>query len=255
MTLIDISSETLGRSDLQLFHEMSPDQRAASWRSAQPYLRHEEKVFEGIEPFTDLTAARHGIRRGLLVPVYSQEQTFGIVAPIRSRHSLPTNEKEGSIPYLQPHTAAVFYDFMADTRRAVMADEACVEELSRGGFRSLRLSACSFTRVTGYQTHIAAQGRPASGYDGRPRTSVHEAGKGFDVDHGAVYATRNSGQEIPLNRDAAPEDAAILYRLLPPLRAAMRAAISIYQQDGTVMALEEIPTGWGVWHVAVPEAA
>ena len=256
MTTTVLSPGSLQREILPLFHEMPPHEQDALWQAAQPHFEEETAYFAPYERYTNIDAAANGTRQGVLVPVVEMPKHFGIAAPIRYRYELPGDLRpdEESVPYLQRGAASVLTQLAEDFRCQSRRDDEFSETMQREGFSDMRLSVCSLLRTTQYQRFIAKQGRFALGRDAGEGdvASTHEKGRALDVDHAAFYATRaNTGEEIPLNRDSSSEDFESLLRILPRFRTLLRNVITVYQADNTIMALEEVPQGWGCWHIAV----
>ncbi len=238
------------REDLRYFHEMSGEEKAVEWEKTRDYLAKEAKYFENTAVYPHLEAIDSGINSGSLVPIHPSEGLYGIVSPIRNRYSLPGSDTEGSVPYLDPRAATVLSDLSSDIKRS--CEQSGIKEiLESQEILDFRISLTSLTRTSAYQRIIAMQGRLAVGLDGGTQHSVHEMGLAFDIDHSGLYVTPQNGIEIALNRDAGEADFNRLATILPAYRKQLRNVIETYQQNGTVLALEEVPNGWGAWHVAV----
>ena len=258
MTTAVLGTANTQREILPLFHEMTPHDQDALWQAAQPHFAEETAYFEPYERYADIEAAANDVRQGLLVPVLEMPKHFGIAAPIRYRYEIPGNlgPDEESVPYLQRGAASVLTQLTEDFRCHSRRDDEFRETMQREGFSDMRLSVCSLLRTTQYQRFIATQGRFALGRDAGEVdvASTHEKGRALDIDHAAFYATRaNTDEEIPLNRDSSPEDFRSLLRILPRFKTLLRDVITVYKEDDTVMALEEVPQGWGCWHIAVKD--
>ncbi len=247
------------RSDLPLFHEMPLEEQTSLWQIAQPHFEKEIAYFDEHDRYTDLGAAASGVKLGLLVPVIPKSGHYGIVSPIRHRYDLGRNlpNNQASVPFLHREAEAVLNHIGEDFYSLSRRDDEFRERLQHEGFSAVRLSLCSLLRTTQYQRFIAQQGRFALGrdQDGRDRPSSHEKARALDIDHAGFYAVRSAtGQEVGLNRQSNDKDFAAFGRLLPRFKFLLREVIEVYQADGTVMAIEEVPAGWGCWHIAVKAA-
>jgi len=256
MTALVLAGNELSRSDLPYFHEMPPDQQTALWEAAQPHFAEEMAFFSGYVRYGNLPEVSAGVNQGILVPVTERPGRFGIARPVRDRYDLRQDRpvSEESVPYLHRNAATVL-DFLAEDFHCLsQRDAEFSETMSREGFSEARLSVYSMLRTTRYQRYLASQGRFAIGRDEKTKGlgSTHEKAFAMDIDHAAFYAVQNdTGQELALNRDADDRTFAALSKLLPRFKTLLRQVVTAYQNDGTVMAIEEVPKGWGGWHIAV----
>lgn len=259
MTAITLVEGALKRSDLPYFHELPQDHQSHLWAEAQDHFDEELAYFNGFYTYTDMASVRNSVDKGILVPVTEKPGQFGVARPIRDRYNLSGNfqDHEASFPYLQ-HDAAVVLDFLTDDFRCkANRDDEFSELLAQEGFSAARLSVYSLLRLPRYQRYIASQGRFALGRDQDypERISTHAKARAADIDHAAFYATRSdTGEEIALNRDSDDKSFAALGKLLPRFRTLLREVITTYHNDGTVMAIEEVPQGWGGYHIAFKAA-
>ena len=256
MSVSVISDEKcLTRADLPLFHEMAASDQAVLWDDAQVHFAEELAYFASCETYPDLEAVVCGVKSETIVPVTQKPGCYGIVSPIRDRYDLSQGLKnnQASVPYLHSEARNVLDSLAEDFHCLSRRDEEFKAGLQQQGFSTIRLSVCSLLRTTQYQRFIASQGRFALGRDndGPNVTSTHEKARAFDIDHASFYAKRTSGQEVALNRNSTDVDFSSLGKLLPGFKNLLKQVVSAYQADGTIMALEEVPDGWGCWHIAV----
>ncbi|HUP26552.1 MAG TPA: DUF5715 family protein [Candidatus Limnocylindrales bacterium] len=259
MTTTLLAEGGLKRSDLPFYHELPEDQQKALWDAAQPHFEAEMAYFSDYVRYGNLAEVGAGVDQGILVPVTEVPGRFGIARPVRDRYDLNDNRPgdEESVPYLHREAATVL-EFLAEDFHCVsQRDDEFRETMESQGFSEARLSVYSMTRTTRYQRFIASQGRFAIGRDEKTKGlgSTHEKARAMDVDHSAFYAVRNdTGQEIALNRDADDKTFEALGKLLPRFKVLLRQVVTAYHDDGTVFAIEEVPNGWGGWHIAVKAA-
>lgn len=251
-----ISNEKiLARADLPLFHEMDMADQAVLWGDAQAHLAEELAHFGGCKTYGNLDAVVRDVESGIIVPVMPKPGYYGIVSPIRDRYDLSQKlpDDQASIPYLHRDARNVLDNLAEDFHCLSRQDEEFKARLQQEGFSAIRLSVYSLLRTTRYQRFIASQGRFAIGpdNDGHDRTSTHEKARAFDIDHASFYGERSNGQEVALNRNSTDEDFKVLGKLLPIFKKLLREVVNVYQADGTIVALEEVPNGWGGWHIAV----
>lgn len=243
------------RDDLRHFHEMSLDEQAAEWESNQEYLAIEAEQTENLTIYPYLEAVNFGLSSGKLQWVEPQTDDYRIVLPIRDRNQIPLEEDQGSLPILHSHSASILSILAKDVKAVGSDDNELMTAFDRNGITDWRLSVTSLLRTTVYQRVIAKQGRMAVGRDGSDRHSSHEKGVAFDIDHGGLYVATPDGQEVPINRKSNDANFAILSQALPAYRKVLRKVIGLYEDAGVVTALEEVPNGWGCWHIAaIPEA-
>lgn len=163
---------------------------------------------------------------------------------------MPDDEREGSVPYIHKDAKVVLDGLAADIHNTGKRDDDFMDTLNQAGFNDFMCSLYSFTRITPYQAYIASQGRFAVGSDGVEAVSTHERAKATDIDHAGFYGLR--GDEIvSLNRESSEENFRVLARALPKYREILARVIGNYVAEDMIMALHELPQGWGGYHVAV----
>ena len=234
------------------FHDLPMLDQKSELERLDNYRRLEEQPhFTDIPTIPHLEAMDTLIHAQKLVPVISGPD-FGIVAPIRNRYSIPMEESEGSMPFLRPGAYVVLKDFMSDVQKKANEGDF-VDIIKDEGFVGFRPSLTSMTRTTEYQKSLARNGRLAVGTDGRGGHSVHEMGWAFDVDHTGLYLRRGTDDEISLNPspDKSQQTHDVIERIRPAYRKLLASVVALYKADGTLVALDELPNGWGVYHVAV----
>ncbi len=249
------TEQELTTADLRYFHEMDEAEKSDLWENAQSFLVNEAANLEtGTTIYPHLEAVNTGLMYGGLVSVDPNNDLFGIVSPIRQRHRLPRSEIEGSLPILHSHTSEVLASLASDIKQTGSDDAQMFEVFDRNGISDFRISVTSLLRTTLYQKKIASDGRFAVGYDGSsPQHSAHERAVAIDIDHGGMYVTFKKGLvEVPLNRESPNELFNIFAQVLPVYRRVLRKVINAYMEESVVMALEEVPNGWGCWHVSTP---
>lgn len=246
-------NQPLTRTDLPLFCELTRREREDEWTRVRQQISEELLYFANVDPFAGIKDVSDAITQRTLVAVRSSADAFGIVMPIRDRVKLPVPEARASVPYLRPHTLNVLHDMASDLQYEAKNNDEWQQQLEETSLERFRPAITSMTRTSTYQRMIANAGALAIGREGSKDHSTHEKGYAFDIDHGAFYATASAGQESALNRRASSKNFAKLAVLLPVFRQMLRSVVEQYRDDGTIYAVEEIPNGWGTWHIAVKE--
>lgn len=245
MTETALSGEPL---DLRLFHEMTVEEQQALWAAAGDYFDAESEALRGLGTFPHLEALDVAIADGSLVPVLPNED-FGVVAPIRNRYVIDRlQEGEGSVPYLRAAPLNRLRLIASDIR-TTSADHEFGHRLRDLGYADFRVSITSLTRTSNYQQRLATNGRFARSGAFEDDSSAHETGRGFDLDHTAFYATGVDGQEVALTPSLPPEELERYKRLVLAFRQLVQGVVEQHADGNNVMALHEVPNGWGVWHI------
>ena len=249
----DVIDSSIARDTLLHFDHLPEDTRNRLIEEAQGYFASEAEVFGDYRRYPNLDALDVGVAAGRLVPVIPNEN-FGIVSPIRRRYDIShLSDDQGSIPYLAPIAQEGLITIAEECKQRAH-ESGLMDLLAANGIANFRLAITSLTRTSHYQKQIGSQGKfVVRDTHGQLGASVHETGHAFDIDHGALYVERKSdGMEVALNRDVEDENFAILARILPQFRQIQQTVIEDAMNAGNIMALHEIPDGWGVWHVSVP---
>lgn len=257
MSLADISHESqLRREDLPYYHDLPDDERTFLWESAKDHLAEEMRYFEGQKIYKNMQMIAEDIRAGELVVVEPVVGLYGIANPIRSRYHLPSLPTEGSVPFIHKKAKPVLDAIAADVHAVGQQDSEFMEQLGEYGFTDFMIAVYSLTRTSPYQSYIAHQGRRfAVGSDGKEATSTHERAKAADIDHSGFYAIKGeSGEIVTLNRDVPDREFALFGKLLPKYKAILAQVIDSYVEENAIMALHEIPNGWGGYHVAFKQS-
>jgi hypothetical protein len=237
-----------GALDLRLFHEMSLEEQQALWASAEGYFAQEAEALQGLGTFPHLDALDVAIADGKLIPVQPNTD-FGIVAPIRNRYAINRlQESEGSVPYLLSGPAQRLAHIAHDIHVAG-AEHEFGHRLVDAGFTDFLIGATSLTRTSHYQRRLATNGRFARKGAFEDDSSAHETGRGFDIDHTAFYATQADGSEVALTPLLPPKELERYKKLVPAFRNLVQGVVVQHTDGPDVMALHEVPNGWGVWHV------
>lgn len=244
-------TKSLERSDLPYYHELPEMKRLELWKSAQDHLVEELQYFEGDKVYKSIDMVAADISSGELVAVEPTNGLYGIANPVRDRKQLPTCPEEGSVPYINSGSKITLDAIAYDVRTEGHQDGSFMEKLRKEGFDDFMVAVYSLTRISPYQAFIAAQGRFAVGSDGSSVVSTHERARAADIDHSGFYAVRaNTNEIVALNRNAPDREFALFGRLLPSYKAILGKVIERYVQDDAIMALHEIPDGWGGYHIA-----
>lgn len=254
--MADVINDPMVRDNLLHFDHLPENVQSQLIEEAQDYFASEAEKFGHYTRYPNLDALDVAVVSGAVIPIIPDEN-FGIVSPIRGRYDITRlTDDQGSVPYLTPvaHEGLIT---IAEKCKKLAKESGFMELLADNGIADFRLAITSLTRTSHYQRQIGGQGKfVVRDTHGELGASVHETGHAFDIDHGALYVERKSdGIEVALNRDVDDESFAILARILPQFREIQQAVIDDGVNDGSILALHEIPDGWGVWHVSVPKQA
>jgi hypothetical protein len=163
---------------------------------------------------------------------------FGVVSPIRGRFPRRDDPVEDqSYPYVTTDTR----DFILELTDKLY--EAVMDERGQFEVDDFAFSITSLLRTVEYQRLIVRNGQLALDPD-QDQNSSHSTGRAFDLDHAGGYVYLG-GQWTPANPNRN-------FELWRPIREVMRDIFPVVVStmvDHNV--IDEVPNGWGTYHVAV----
>lgn len=225
---------------LRTFEEFDPAQRARMLAEVDEQLASERRWVYSWNEFENPVQVIGGI--GLLVRIAPNISIskYGVVSPIRLRVPDPRQMPvEQSYPLLFPRALATLEELAS-------AAHGELRSYLPEGVDDLAFSVTSLLRTVACQKHISSAGKLAN----TPKdefTSSHCYGTAFDIDHGGGYVLID-GKWAPSNPNNNPEP---WMTIRERMRGVFGEILTGYADSDLINYIDEVPDGWGVFHVAV----